>query len=1385
MANSSGIRKCILSIFIVYIVSTAVFMAWGTVSQPRIPGDDKAKCDNQVRQSLNLSNDESTTHQESRNNALTSMRILARPMAFLKNQGQSDQDVLYSMNSAGAAVQFRQSSVSHRLFQSNSSLIQCTSDEFESSAYIEMSLVDANPTPLVVGEDQKTFMTNIYRGNNAEKWHSGIPSYSCIYYKDVYSGIDWKYLITGSDLKHEFIVSPGSNPDMIRVSYDGVSKIWLDSNGNLIVDCGMVSIIENAPIAFQLTETGRTEIGAKFKIENDNAISFEIDDYNPDLTLIIDPRLTYSTFFGGDGKDETSKIRLDDDHNIYISMTTTSTDIETLKAIQGFNANEDILIAKFDPSGKELLFCTYFGGSGNDECGGMVLDDSGNVYFNGHTDSGDLPTEPDEVFDTSYGGSTDAFVTKLDSEGTLIFSTYLGNSDEDIAKCLCVDSSGNVIIVGETQSSIDFPLVNAFQSEHAGDRDAFITKLNTTATEIVYSTYYGGSSGDRAFSVDVDANNNVVLVGRTTSDDLVTLNAIQEEYGYERDGFIIKLNDTGQVEYSSYLGGNADDFCEAVAVDVNGNAYVTGATNSPDFPKTDSAYDTQHSGNRDAFILKISPDGELVYGTFIGGSSGDLGYAIAIGPYGDACIVGETISADLDQIGSLQDSIKNIGNVPDLLIAHIDERGGQLLLSTFFGDTLYDAGTGVVVDNTGKIYILGSTKSAGFQTTSDAFMAAKADDNGLFDAFMLIISRPDSIWIEIPETCINTVDSLPHIASDSQLQFSANGIYIGETPESLTDQVFWLSSDSSVATIDMNGLVAAITPGKSLITVRDGYVMDTVTLVVEPSIIPEAPFIDSIETTQDYEIRVTLPDMFPGRDSSDTVMLCYRAGGALQYDTSTMKSWIRDSYIGSIPKNMFTARGVEYYIYVVKNGIAVTMPPGNPPVEPFRVQVKLAEQDIGPLVMGDVYQLIGFSFDLDPDSNTPAAVFEDDLGIYNPWVWRCAQWNAYDNRYQEYTEMVEGSSTITKGRGYVMATRLHTRLDADGYSTIPDTTIGNICYGSLTLDYGWNLVASPFAFDISINECVCASMSDVDVIEWKTDGSGYQPTTIIKPHTGYWIWSESDDAVLYLPSTTTTGTPGNDLAPSSGSANDWQVDLKLSSEGIRDDFISFGAKPEARNKIDNYDFHKPPPLGQYLALSFLGTDEMNQATELACDFREPSDSGWRYDFIVRGNTGEPCTISIKESSAIPAEFWIILHDPETDRYYDLKQAHSLVLPRIPDEQGIQYSIFVAESRLLPVAEDAVVEMPRVHELSQNYPNPFNASTVIFFSLPFPDDVRIEIFNILGQKVSSLQNGYLPAGNHTVAWDGRDEFGARVGSGVYFYRMTAGEYRASRQMVLVY
>jgi hypothetical protein len=311
---------------------------------------------------------------------------------------------------------------------------------------------------------------------------------------------------------------------------------------------------------------------------------------------------------GGGDTDAATSIAIDGSGNACIAGTTTSADFPTVNGEQtSLGGLADAFVAKLDPSGGKVIYSTYLGGSRDDLVGGIVSDSAGNVYVTGITASTNFPTA--SPLQTAHaGGVFDAFVTKLDATGRIVYSTYIGGNGADNGVRIAVDSAGSAYVTGDTASP-NFPTVSPLQSALSGTSDAFVAKLDPTGSRLVYSTYLGGSGIDGGMGIAVEPGGSAYVTGFTSSSDFPTGNPIQSKFGGGAyDAFIARLNPSGAaLEYSTYLGGGGLESGLGLAADAAGNAYVTGFTVSTDFPTAAPLQVASGGGDSDIFVAKINP----------------------------------------------------------------------------------------------------------------------------------------------------------------------------------------------------------------------------------------------------------------------------------------------------------------------------------------------------------------------------------------------------------------------------------------------------------------------------------------------------------------------------------------------------------------------------------------------------------------------------------------------------------------------------------------------------------------------------------------------------------------------------------------------------------
>ena len=414
----------------------------------------------------------------------------------------------------------------------------------------------------------------------------------------------------------------------------------------------------------------------------------------------------------------------------------------------------DVFVSKFNPSGSGLLFSIYLGGNGADTASAILLDSSGDIYLVGSTSSTNFPTTTGAL-QTTYGGNGDAFLTELKPDGSaLVYSTYLGGSQADNATALALDSAGDVFLTGSTQSH-DFPTMNPLQLGNDGVSNVFVSEVNPTGTALVYSTYLGGSSSDYGTSIALDGSGNVYISGYTYSTDFPTQNAFQSVLAGGSDAFITELTpgNTGLV-FSTFLGGNSIDRVFSMSLDPSGSIYLAGDTQSTNYPVTSSAFQSVNHGLADAFVTKLARGASsLVYSTLLGGSGTDGITAMALDSAGSVYLTGFTQSGDFPLIDPLQKVLGIAGagscgttSAPvlcaDAFVAKLGPSGSPIY-STFLGGSGADSGQAIVVDSSGTAYVAGSTASPNFPATVGAFQWAYAGTSSSSNAFVAKIGLPD------------------------------------------------------------------------------------------------------------------------------------------------------------------------------------------------------------------------------------------------------------------------------------------------------------------------------------------------------------------------------------------------------------------------------------------------------------------------------------------------------------------------------------------------------------------------------------------------------------------------------------------------------------------
>jgi hypothetical protein len=589
------------------------------------------------------------------------------PLSFIFNEGQTDEAVRYYAQGAG-----------YGFFFTNEGATLSFAEGKGRSHALALDFLEADPDATLTARKRLAGKINYLVGDNPTKWRQGLPTHAELLYRGLWPGIDMAVRGEGGKLKYEFHLKPGSSVDDVRLAYRGAEGLSVGTGGELLVRTSLGLLKDAAPVSYQRIGGERVPVESRYVLRGDGGYGFAVGAYDPHYPLVIDPGLDYSTFLGG--------------------------------------------------AGVGCPIC-----SEETDSGGIAVDGSGSTYVAGITDSATYPTTVG-AFDTSFDGgfNGDAFVTKLNAAGSALdYSTFLGGTDSEYSAGIAV-RDGSAYVRGTTASA-NYPTTpgafdTSFNGSGGGTADAFVTKLNAAGSALDYSTFLGGTSFDEVESIAVDGSGGAYVTGDTQSADFPTTPGTFDttfNRSGSGDAFVTKLNAAGSaLVYSTFLGGRSLDEVESIAVDGSGGAYVTGATQSANYPTTPGAFDTSYNDNGDAFVTKLKASGSaLVYSTFLGGRSFDQAVGIAVRE-GRAYVTGTTLSSDYPTTPGALDTSYNgdpTGSIFDAFVTKLKPSGSALAYSTFLGGSGNQSGGGIAVDGEGRAYVAGYTGSSDFPTTRGAF----------------------------------------------------------------------------------------------------------------------------------------------------------------------------------------------------------------------------------------------------------------------------------------------------------------------------------------------------------------------------------------------------------------------------------------------------------------------------------------------------------------------------------------------------------------------------------------------------------------------------------------------------------------------------------------
>jgi gliding motility-associated-like protein len=712
----------------------------------------------------------------------------ASTLSFKENKGQvGDQfskprpDVLFVGNSGALSFYLRNNGISYQLYHvdswteiENESVIKTLhrkkTPARETIYRLDLNWLNANSSANIKKENPTGGYDNYYN-EVCPNGVTGVKSYKTITYQNVYNGIDLKWYEKDGNLKYDYVVAPGTDPNIIQMEIKGAEHISLDKNGNLIIKTPLGTLTEKAPLA---TQNGK-QLNAKWKIVK-NIVSFEILHVDPSKMLIIDPLVRlWGTYYGGVDDDCFNSLDIDAGGNIYVTGYSDShSNIATVGAFQ-FTAGggpsgpggqwgswDDAILIKFNSAGTRL-WGTYYGGSGG-ECGYHCdVNKTGDVIAM----CGSTSTSLTGVMATAgshqanYGGNAsgpagDAYLVTFDSTGMRQWATYYGGSSNEWGYCCAIDGNGDIFLSGQTSSTNSIASAGCHQASFGGYYDTFIAKF-TSSGVMQWGTYYGGTAFEGEGRCSPDGLGNVYLVGNSQSNSgIASSGAFQFTYGggvsYLGDAFIVKFNSSGARSWGTYYGGGGDDLAEDCVIDPNGDLYVSGTTTGGSqtvIPTPNVHQSAFGGGSYDAFILKFSPGGMRLWCTYYGGKRDETDNQIIMDPFGNIYLSGVTTSTNAISTPCAWQT--NYAGIYDSYLVKFNSNG-ERLWGTYYGGPTYDDYCVAATDGLGNVYLAGWTDSGTGISTPGSHQSVFSGGYG--DGFLVKFDGcvPDPINTTVPDS---------------------------------------------------------------------------------------------------------------------------------------------------------------------------------------------------------------------------------------------------------------------------------------------------------------------------------------------------------------------------------------------------------------------------------------------------------------------------------------------------------------------------------------------------------------------------------------------------------------------------------------------------------
>lgn len=697
---------------------------------------------------------------------------------FQKNEGQWNPQVLYRGAANGILVSFLKDGVSFLISRETEEVYVVTAGRPRHEYLVwNLKFENANDDAEALAPSSVRGRQSYFIGNDPSKWAPNVHESNEVFYKNIYTSIDLLYYYTQNSLKYDFILRPGADVRNIRMKYDGIRSMALDEEGRLVIETLWgEKLYEVPPYAYQEDDGQAHAIPIEYVLLDEFTFGFEVKgEYDPDRDLVIDPFTivwgSYSGATNANYENYAFNVTADASGNSYImGKGDNSYPVTSGTYAGGMN---DVFVSKFSSNGTSMVYSIYLGGGSMDNGTALTVNSAGEVFVTGTTYSTNFPVtagayqtvltqdtvdcDPFDCFSMlcddntlckSYTYLESAFVTKINSAGNgLSYSTYLSGNGGDAGYGIAVNGAGEAVVTGQTSSS-NFPVsAGAYRTSINGTTDIFIARMSVSGNSVPAATYFGGSSGETAYDVVLNASGEAFITGVVYSTNFpVSSGAFRTAGGSSQDAFAARFNaNYTSLTYSTFLPGSAIDEGYDIAVNGSNQAYVTGYTSSSNFPVTSGSYQTVKSTGFDAFVVKLNSGGTAaMYSTFIGGTGFERAKGIVVNAAGEAYVSLQTGSTLSTSAGAPQPS--PLGST-DLYVIHLNAAGNGLGCggATYVGgnDADYEDpeigyyNPGGVPD---RVVIIGTTHSTNFPTTAGVYRPTKVNGGGDQPALIMLES---------------------------------------------------------------------------------------------------------------------------------------------------------------------------------------------------------------------------------------------------------------------------------------------------------------------------------------------------------------------------------------------------------------------------------------------------------------------------------------------------------------------------------------------------------------------------------------------------------------------------------------------------------------------